>query len=64
MPKERSGAEVVCELHPYAWPEFGSSVAELKQLAAESGPRVRYLDRDAAMEDHVEYGVVLLERCS
>jgi FkbM family methyltransferase len=59
-----SAAGVVCELHPYAWPEFGSTLAELKQLAAESGRRIRYLDQDAAMGDQVEYGCVLLERCS
>jgi FkbM family methyltransferase len=58
-----SGADVVCELHPYAWPEFGNTLAELKQLAAAAGRRIRYLDQDAEIGDQVEYGTVLLERC-
>jgi FkbM family methyltransferase len=59
-----SDAGVVCELHPYAWPEFGSTLAELKELVAGSGRRVRYLDQDAEIWDHVDYGTVILERYS
>jgi FkbM family methyltransferase len=59
-----SRADVVCELHPYAWPEFGNTLSELKELAAESGRRVRYLDQDAEIGDRVEYGTVILERFS
>jgi FkbM family methyltransferase len=59
-----SSAYVVCELHPYAWPEFGSTLTELKELTAGSGRRVRYLDQDAEIGDHVEYGTVMLERYS
>jgi FkbM family methyltransferase len=55
-------ADVVCELHPYAWPEFGSTLAELKHLAATAGRRVRYLDQDREIGEHAEYGTVLLER--
>jgi FkbM family methyltransferase len=56
-----SHADVVCELHPYAWPELGNTLAELKDLAGMAGRRIRYLDRDAEIGDHAEYGVVLLE---
>ena len=57
-----SNADVVCELHPYAWPEFGNTFAELKDLAAAAGRRIRYLDQDTEIGDKAEYGIVLLER--
>jgi FkbM family methyltransferase len=59
-----SGADIVCELHPYAWGEFGNTFAELKQLAAAAGRRIRYLDQDMEIGVQAEYGTVLLERCS
>jgi FkbM family methyltransferase len=57
-----SNADVVCELHPYAWPEFGNTLAELKDLAA--GRRIRYLDQDTEIGEQAEYGTVVLERHS
>jgi hypothetical protein len=57
-----SNADIVCELHPYAWPEFGNTFAELKILVATAGRRIRYLDQDAEIGDKVDYGIVLLER--
>lgn len=57
-----SNADVVCELHPYAWPEFGNTFAELKDLAVTAGRRIRYLDQDTEIGDRAEYGTVLLER--
>jgi FkbM family methyltransferase len=57
-------AEIICELHPYAWPEFGSRLAELKDLADAAGRRIRYLDQNAEIGDQVEYGTVVLERFS
>lgn len=57
-----SSAGIVCELHPYAWAEFGNSLAELKELVASTGRRMRYLDQNEAIGDHAEYGTVLLER--
>ena len=59
-----SGADIVCELHPYAWREFGNTFAEFKQLATTAGRRIRYLDQDIETGDQAEYGTVLLERCS
>ena len=53
---------VVCELHPYAWPEFGNSFDELRQLVARSGRRIRYLDQSFEATGVPHYGSVLLER--
>jgi FkbM family methyltransferase len=57
-----SNADLICELHPYAWPEFGDSLADLKDLAASAGRRIRYLDQDTEIGGQAEYGTVLLER--
>jgi len=57
-----SGAGIVCELHPYAWPELGSTVLELKTIVAASGRTIRYLDQSGEMGDRAEYGTVVLER--
>lgn len=59
-----SNADIICELHPYTWEEFGNTLAELKRLAASSYRRVRYLNQDLEIGDRVEYGTVLLERHS
>jgi hypothetical protein len=57
-----SNANVVCELHPYALPEFGNTLSELKYFAAAGGRRIRYLDQTAEIGEQAEYGTVLLER--
>jgi FkbM family methyltransferase len=57
-----SNADFVCELHPYAWPEFGETLAELKDLASAAGRHVRYLDQGTEIGGQAEYGTVLLER--
>ena len=57
-----SDATIVCELHPYAWPDFGDTLDDLKGLAAAARRRVSYLDRDKEIGDHAEYGAVLIER--
>src|SRR5262249_10712004 len=41
-----SRAAILCELHPYAWRQFGNSLQELKDLVAQCGRRIRYLDQD------------------
>jgi len=58
----RSNAGILCELHPYAWPEFNNTLAELKDLAAAAGRRIRYLDQDSEIGDQAVYGTVVLER--
>jgi FkbM family methyltransferase len=57
-----SRAHIVCELHPYAWAEFGSTLIELKQIAQAAGRRIRYLDQNEEIGDNAVYGTVLLER--
>jgi len=59
-----SDAEILCELHPYAWHAFNNTLAELKELAVMGGRRIHYLDQDTEIGDRAEYGTVLLERCS
>lgn len=59
-----SNANLVCDLHPYARPEFGNTLAELKDLAAAAGRRIRYLDQDTEIGEQAEYGTVVLERHS
>lgn len=55
-------AAILCELHPYAWPLFGSSLQQLKDLLARHGRRMRYLDQDSYVGNDVDYGIVTLER--
>jgi FkbM family methyltransferase len=57
-----NNADIICELHPYAWPEFGNTLSELKDLAVAAGRRIRYLDKTAEIGEQAEYGTVLLER--
>ena len=40
----KSDARVLCELHPYAWPEFGNSLEELESLVSSASRKIRYLD--------------------
>jgi FkbM family methyltransferase len=57
-----SGAAIFCELHPYAWPQFGNSLREFKELLSASGRRARYLDQESQMGDDATYGIVAVER--
>jgi FkbM family methyltransferase len=57
-----SRADILCELHPYAWPQFDTSLQELKDLIAKYGRRVRYLDRQSEIGNEAAYGIVVLER--
>jgi hypothetical protein len=57
-----SDAVIICELHPYAWAEFGNTFEELKTLAKASGRRIRYLDQTNEIGDEATYGAVVLER--
>ena len=58
----RGNAGILCELHPYAWLEFGSTLSELKGLASNAGRRIRYIDQETEIGEKAEYGTVLLER--
>ena len=55
-------AAVLCELHPYAWPQFGNSLEQLRNLLAGCGRRMRYLDQNVEVGSVAHYGIVLLER--
>ncbi|OAI44849.1 hypothetical protein AYO42_00610 [Rhizomicrobium sp. SCGC AG-212-E05] len=57
-----SDAGILCELHPYAWPEFGNTFAELKDIVSASGRRIRYIDEENEVGDAAIYGTVLLEK--
>jgi hypothetical protein len=51
---------MVCELHPYAWPELVTR-PELKGLVSAVGGCIRYLDQTAKIGEQAD-GSVLLER--
>lgn len=55
-------ANVICELHPYAWDEFGSTFDELEALVEASGRQMRYLGTERPATPPVQYGTVLLAR--
>jgi methyltransferase, FkbM family len=56
----RSSVIVVCELHPYAWAEFGTSFEELLMVVRSSGRNIAYLDQSRRIEDGPAYGAVLI----
>jgi FkbM family methyltransferase len=56
----QSPARVLCELHPYAWADFGNSFEELREVVAASGRRMRYLDRSDELTADPFYGTVLI----
>jgi len=56
----QSGAVIVCELHPYAWSEFGVSFDELLRIVSESGRTVGYLDEERQISDGPSYGAVVI----
>jgi FkbM family methyltransferase len=58
----QGNTNIICEIHPYAWDEFGVTFEELQSLVAESGRRMRYLDEESEIGDRVEYGTVIIER--
>ena len=55
-----SAATIVCELHPYAWDEFGTSYEELLSLVGDSGKEIRYLDESLKIEDGAFHGAVII----
>lgn len=56
-----SDTKIVCELHPYAWGEFGDSFADLLDLVRGARRSIRYLDEaDSPIKDP-KYGLVLID---
>lgn len=56
----KSKATILCELHPYAWEEFGTSYSDLLSIIKQSGRKMRYLDESLRLEDGPHYGTVLI----
>jgi FkbM family methyltransferase len=55
-----SKAVVLCELHPYAWKEFGTSFDDLLAIVDDSERTMTYLDEELRIEDGPTYGAVLI----
>lgn len=51
---------ILCELHPYAWNEFGSTFDELVALVREAGRSMQYLDPHVKLSDGPAYGTALI----
>jgi FkbM family methyltransferase len=56
----KSGSIIVCELHPYAWEEFGTSFDELLRLVTNAGKTIEYLDPSMRIQDGPFYGAVII----
>ena len=56
----KAGPLIVCELHPYAWEEFGATFAELLALVRECGRTIEYLDNSVSIKDGAFYGSVVI----
>ncbi len=63
MPKIlASKAKIVCELHPFAWDEFGVTFQDLESIIVQSGRTMKWLDGRGRVESPGEYGTVIIER--
>jgi len=56
----RSGAKIICELHPYAWEEFDTTYEELLDIVSECGRHIRYLDDSLKIKDGAFYGATII----
>lgn len=52
--------KIVCELHPYAWDSFGTSFDELKEIVANAGRRLTWLDDTREFTGRPDYGAVVI----
>jgi hypothetical protein len=50
----------ICEMHPYAWVEYGRTFDDLQSLARQAGRTIRYLDEDHEVTQP-HYGIAVLE---
>lgn len=55
-----SDVTIVCELHPYVWPEFGTGFDEFLSLVKDAGKEVKYLDPHLRIADGPKYGSVVI----
>lgn len=56
----RSNALILCELHPYAWQELGTSFDDILRLVNDAGRSIKYLDESLRIEDGPRYGAVVI----
>jgi FkbM family methyltransferase len=62
MPKIlASKARIVCELHPFAWDEFGVTFQDIENLVVQSGRTMNWLDGRGTVKSPGEYGTVMIE---
>lgn len=63
MPKIlASKAKIVCELHPFAWDEFGVTFQDLEAIMVQSGRTMKWLDGRGTVQSPGEYGTVIIEQ--
>ncbi len=56
----QAATTIVCELHPYAWEEFGVTFDDLLRVVSETKRSVEYLDRSVRICDGPVYGAVII----
>jgi FkbM family methyltransferase len=56
----RSDTNIICELHPYAWNEFGTTLEDLLSLVRTKKKQIRYLDESMDIHNGAAYGVVII----
>ncbi len=56
----KSDTKIICELHPYAWEEFGTTYEELLDIVKNCGRSIRYLDDLLKIEDGAYYGATII----
>lgn len=56
----QSNTIILCELHPYAWPEFNATYEELLTIVRECKRKIKYLDESHRIEDGPLHGAALI----
>ena len=57
-----SNADILVELHPFAWGDVGSTYRRFLDLIDEHGRQARYLDEEKPIGRDPKYGTVVLEK--
>jgi FkbM family methyltransferase len=57
-----SGCMIICELHPFAWPRFGTSLDDLVALAEKTNRTFRYVGHSHPISGEAVYGLAVMER--
>ena len=55
-----SDTNIICELHPYAWNEFGTTWEDLLGLVRANKKQIRYLDESVNIGNGAAYGTALI----